>query len=132
MKYFIDTSFLIALASKDDKYHKDAVKLFSSFKNNESIVLITSDYVIDEFLLLIMKIQNMKKAIQWSKTFMDEIFCSIYYCNDYIFKSAMNIFQSELDERKPLTLTDAVVFISSNNLSCEEILTFDKRLKNYK
>ncbi len=128
----MDTSFIFALASKDDKYHESATDKLRSFNNSKNIQLITSDYVVDELLLLIMKYQSMENAIRWSKIIMDGKFCSIYYCNNIIFNSAINIFQSETDERKPLTLTDAIVYFSSKMLSCDEILTYDGRLKSYK
>ncbi len=131
MRHFIDTSFLFAIASKDDKFHEEAVKWLKSMTNQNNVELITSDYVIDEFLLLLMKYQGMENAIRWSEIIMSGRFCSLYYCSDLIFSLAIDVFQREIDERKPLTLTDAIVFISSKNLSCDGILTYDERLRNY-
>ena len=78
-----------------------------------------------------MKIEGMEDAIIWSEEIIENSFCNIYYCTKPIFQDAILIFRKEKNERKPMTLTDCVVFVSKDILGCDEILTFDERLKHY-
>lgn len=131
LHYFVDTSFLVALANKRDKYHIEATKMLDKFSNEKNAFLTTSDYVIDEFLHIQMKVTNIEKAILWSYKLVDESFCDILYCNPEIFQMALELFRTEKKERKPMTFTDCIIYVSHTILQCDEILTFDNRLKNY-
>lgn len=131
MHYFIDTSFFVAIANPRDKYSKQAKKQLTKIAKTDSNILTTSDYVIDEFLHILMRIEGMGEAIRWSKEIIDNEFCNILYCNKSIFTEALFIFRKEKNERKPMTFTDCVVYSSKERLLCDEILTFDDRLKNY-
>jgi predicted nucleic acid-binding protein len=78
-----------------------------------------------------MRIQGIDEAILWSKEIIENEFCNIFYCNKQIFLQSIEIFRKEKKERKSLTLTDCVVYVSQKLLSCDEILTFDLKLRNY-
>ncbi len=131
MRYFLDTSFFVALANKADKYHDEAVSQLTNFKQDHFLQLLTSDYVLDEFFLIMTKVAGIQTAIEWSYVLLENGFCNVLYCNESIFSDALKIFRSELGERKPLTLTDAIVYVSSRQTACKGILTFDDRLKNF-
>jgi predicted nucleic acid-binding protein len=131
LHYFIDTSFFVAIANPKDKYYKQATRQLKKIAKEDDNILTTSDYVVDEFLHIVMRIEGMEEAIKWSKEIIDNKFCNIMYCNKSIFTEALLIFRKERNERKPMTITDCVVYTSQERLSCDEILTFDDRLKNY-
>ncbi len=132
MKYFIDTSFLVGLANTRDKFHDAANDILDQISATKSAELIISDYVIDEFINFMLRVSRLDEAIQWGELLFSEEFISIYYSNQDLILSAWKLIQSEMGERKPLTFTDCVVFLSAQKLACDEILTFDDRLKNYK
>lgn len=129
--YILDTSFLVALSNEKDKYHSDALIKFKEFENDDNLVRSISDYVIDEFISITMKFLGIDEAISWGKILFEQEFANIIFTNENILKSAWEILQKEKGERKPMNLTDCVVAICSSLLKCDEILTFDKRLKNY-
>lgn len=122
---------MVGLANPKDKYHKESNELFEKLSDAGNSELFISDYVIDEFLNIILKGRSIKDAIEWGKIIFSEEIANIIYCNQKINKSAWELFQQEKNERKPLNFTDCIVYIKSKLLKCDEILTFDQRLKNY-
>ncbi|OLS27460.1 MAG: hypothetical protein HeimC2_11230 [Candidatus Heimdallarchaeota archaeon LC_2] len=74
---------------------------------------------------------GIEEAISWGITFFEQNFAKIIFTNEKILASAWEIFQKDTGERKPMNLTDCVVVECKSLLKCDEILTFDERLKNY-
>lgn len=129
---FIDTSFLVAISNEKDKYHEVALSKFSDIENNEHINLTISDYVIDEFINITIKLYGIQKAISWGRILYNQKLANIIYCTEKIISQAWTILQKEQGERKPMNMTDCVVYVCSSMLKCDGILTFDNRLKNYR
>ncbi|MHA2100706.1 MAG: type II toxin-antitoxin system VapC family toxin [Candidatus Kariarchaeaceae archaeon] len=127
----IDTSFLVALSNEKDKFHSEALLMFKEIENDNSIRLSISDYVIDEFINITMKLYGIEEAISWGKILFEENFASIIFTNENILASAWKTFQKEIGERKPMNITDCVIAVCGSMLKCDEILTYDERLKNY-
>lgn len=128
---FIDTSFLLSLANKDDKYHKEGMDLFNQFKKNTNQRYLISDYVIDEFLTLISRMVNMELAIIWGEYLFQEKWFDIYYSSSIIVQDAWSIFKKEIGERSPLSFTDSTILSICSLRKINDIITFDNRLKNY-
>lgn len=132
MEHFIlDTSFLVALSNEKDKFHKEALKKLEEIEKDNSIRLSISDYVIDEFINITMKLSGMEEAIAWGKILFEQNFASVIFTNENILASAWETFQKEIGERKPMNITDCVITVCRSMLRCDEILTYDERLKNY-
>lgn len=131
-KYFLDTSFLVAFSYDKDKYHEIARKVMKDIEEEKTSVLFTSDYVIDEFLNITIRLSGINQSIKWGQILFPENFTRILYTNKSIISSAWNIFQNEKNERKPMNLTDCIVYVGCKSLSCDELLTYDERLKNYR
>ncbi|MCY3414532.1 MAG: type II toxin-antitoxin system VapC family toxin [Candidatus Heimdallarchaeota archaeon] len=131
MRYFIDTSFMVGLANPKDKYHKEANDIFEKISENSNSEVFISDYVIDEFLNIVLKGRTIQDVIDWGSILFSEELANIVYSNQAIIKSAWELLQDEKSERKPLNFTDCVVLIKNKLLRCDEILTFDDRLKNF-
>lgn len=131
MRYLIDTSFMVGLANPKDKYYKEANNIFEKISENGNSEVFISDYVIDEFLNIVLKGRTIQDVIDWGSILLSEEIANIAYCNQEIIKSAWKLLQGEKNERKPLNFTDCVVFVKSKLLKCNEILTFNDRLKNY-
>jgi predicted nucleic acid-binding protein len=128
---FIDTSFLLSLANKDDKYHKEGKHLFKQLKKNTNQRYIISDYVIDEFLTLISRMVNMKLANIWGEYLFQEKWFDICYTSSRIVHDAWSVFKKEIDERSPLSFTDCIIVAFCSSRKINNIITFDDRLKNY-
>ena len=80
-KYYIDTSFLVALSYDKDKYHKIARKTMKDIEEEKTSVLFTSDYVIDEFLNITIRLSGISQSIKWGKLLFTEEFIRILYTN---------------------------------------------------
>ena len=63
MGVFLDTSFVLALKNKDDKYHSQAQMWMKRFLKNEFGKIYTSSFVFDELATLIMvRLNNLEFA----------------------------------------------------------------------
>jgi predicted nucleic acid-binding protein len=102
-----------------------------NIEEEDTVIMFTSDYVIDEFLNITLKLSGIVQALKWGELLFSEELVHIVYANKQIITSSWDIFQSEVNERKLMNITDCVVYFVSNSLNCDEILTFDQRLKNY-
>ena len=131
-KYYVDTSFLVAFSYDKDKYHEIARKKMKAIEKEKTSVLYTSDYVVDEFLNITIRLSGINQSIKWGQLLFLEEFIRILYANKSIISSAWNIFQGEKNERKPMNLTDCIVHVGYQSLNCDELLTYDERLKSYK
>jgi len=123
---------MVGLANLKYKDYKDANNIFEKISENGNSEIFISDYVIDEFLNIVFKGRTIQDVIDWGTILFSEELADIVYCNQEIINLAWKLLQSEKNERKTLNLTDCVVFIKNKLLKCDEILTFDDRLKNYK
>lgn len=131
MRYFIDTSFFVGIANTKDKYHSAAQNKLQELESLQNSELFTSDYVIDEFLSILIKSESIDEAIDWGKILYSQELSNIMYCNAEIHRNAWTILQDEVGERKPLNLTDCIIYVKQKLLKCDEILTFDSRLKSF-
>ena len=131
LKYFIDTSFLVGIANEKDKYHIEANDWLLELNSQANTQFFISDYVIDEFLNVLIKETSIKDAIEWGKLIYSQELATIIYCTQKINQLAWDLVKLEINERKPMNLTDCVVYVKKTLMKCDEILTFDNRLKNF-
>ena len=132
IKFFVDTSFFIGLLNNRDKFHKLAVNKLKSLYKEKGNQLYTSDYVIAELSNFLVKTTDINNAINLIDEVINEEFCKIFYSNKQIIQYSLSVFRKERSETKPLNLTDCIVGVSNVLLKCDELLSFDERLKNYK
>ena len=130
-EYFIDTSFIVSLANKDDKYHNDGQTIFLELAGNDKIRFLISDYVIDEFLTLIARKVSITKSIEWGNYLFQEKWFDLIYTPSTIVSDAWEIYKKEKNVRNPLSFTDATIVAFCKLRKVDEILTFDVRMKNY-
>jgi len=120
---FVDSSAWIALADKDDFYHKDAASHYISiFKNFKTLV--TSNLVIAETYIVILKELGHEAAIE----FLDRIKTSPrimkVYSSENIEAEAERILAKYSDQN--FSYTDAVSFAIMNKQKIKKAFSFDK------
>ncbi len=120
---FVDTSAWVALADKDDTYHKKAASLYTillkSHKN-----LITSNLVIAESYILILKELGHKAALGFLEGIKASPRVLKIYTNEDIEKDAEEILMKYVDQ--DFSYTDAVSFVIMKRHKIRKAFCFDK------
>ena len=119
---FLDTSYLIAVESTDDQYHKAASAHWRSLLKSPRR-LVTSSYVLVEVVTLLNNRRRHSKAVELGNNLLSSRLFNVVHVNEGLFYEAWRYFQKYKDKRYSLT---CVSFVLMNKLGIEEVLTFDK------
>src|SRR3990167_5792905 len=115
---FIDTGAWVALADRDDKYHRQAVSVYPSLLKS-CRTLVTSNLVVAESYVLV---------LQAAMSFLEKIHASPrilkIYSNEEIESDAKNILLKYTDQ--DFSYTDAVSFAIMRMQRLEKVFCFDK------
>ena len=130
MKYFLDTGFLIALANKDDKYHKFAADRFSEITDTDDFIFITSDHVVSEFLTFIERNVTFQEAITWGVEFFERKLFEIIVSTESNLVAAWNIYKNQENDKKILTFVDCIILETALVTRTDELLSYDGKLMN--
>ena len=120
---FLDTSYLIAVESTDDQYHKSASGHWRSLLKSPRR-LVTSSYVLVEVVTLLNNRRSHSKAVELGNNLLSSRLFNVVHVNEELFYEAWRYFQKYKDKR--YSLADCVSFVLMNKLGIEEALTFDK------
>lgn len=122
-KIFIDTSFFKAFIEGDDDFHKKAVDIWEKLEK-EKLILITSNYVLDETFTLIRASRGLAIILE---------FHDYLWQSGPVFKIERVIAQDEADawfcflkDWSKLSFTDSVSFALMKRLNLKRVLTFDR------
>jgi predicted nucleic acid-binding protein len=118
-KYFIDTSFVIALVNQNDEYHSRALELTD---NLAGFRFVTSDLVLYEIANYLAK-DFKAEAIKIINTFLNSTDIEIIWHAKGLFTSAFNKYTIYSD--KKWGLVDCLSFVIMENLGIHEALTID-------
>ena len=120
---FLDTSYLIAVESTDDQYHKAAAAHWRSLLKSPRR-LVTSSYVLVEVVTLLNNRRKHSKAVELGNNLLSSRLFNVVHVNEEFFYEAWRYFQKYKDKR--YSLTDCVSFVLMKKLGIKEALTFDK------
>jgi predicted nucleic acid-binding protein len=123
MKYFIDTSAFIALINKSDRFHKKAV-LCSSFLKEESLPMVTSNFVLDETYTWLVYHVSHQAAIFFGESLQGDANLKIISVDEIIEKEAWSIFKKYKDQK--FSYTDCTSFVIMKLLNLKTAFSFDK------
>ena len=121
-KYFIDTSFIIALSSKKDNLHQKALDLAKLIKSNR-ISLITSEFIILELGNSFLKMSLKNKGIILINSLYDDKSIEIVKLSDKYYKLGLSLFCRMLD--KNWSLTDCISIEILKEFNIKNVLTAD-------
>jgi uncharacterized protein len=121
--YFIDTSFIIALASRKDSNHQTALELSKYIKENQ-IKLLTSEFIILEMCNSFAKANLKKNAIILVDSIYQDPNIEVLGLSDKYFQSGLELYRKADD--KSWSLVDCISFEILREKGFKNVLTTDK------
>ncbi|MEK7565841.1 MAG: PIN domain-containing protein [Patescibacteria group bacterium] len=126
VQIFVDTSFFKGLIDGRDDFHKEAVKIFAGMAK-EDIVLITSNYILDETFTLIRKRRGRDK-VKELRDFLAKAIPPIKIVR-VIAGDEANAWGWFLKDWSDLSFTDCVSFAVVKRLGLDRVATFDQHFQ---
>ncbi len=117
---FIDSVVWIALASKKDQWHKNALKLKNQILKLDKIYV--TDLIINKTYNFLLRKVSFSAASDTLVMFLESPKITLMFNNFLTLSNTRNI----LMKHTHLSLTDANIVWFSENLNIKEILSFDK------
>lgn len=125
-KVFVDSSFFKALIDKRDDFNKEANKIWAKLEK-EKVILITSNYILDETFTLIRTKCGLKTVNVFRENLAESSkvlkFVRITVADE---AEAWNWF---LNDWSKLSFTDCVSFAVMKRLKLTRVVTFDQHFK---
>lgn len=122
---FVDTSAWAALAIKQDKNHSVA----KSWANSNASTLVTTDYIIDETLTLLLNRGSHQHAVQFGNSIFANGLAELVTVSEADFNNAWNVFQQFED--KSWSFTDCVSRVVIERLEVTEAFAFDRHFHQF-
>ena len=126
MKYFIDSSFLIALVNENDSLHERSLKYLDLIDENECFI---SNLIINEVITVIGNKIDLKTAISTFDLLNDIFYIIDEYENKDFNSNTMLIYEKY---NAHLSFTDCSIVLNMHNQGIENLLSFDKEFKRVK
>jgi len=117
---FIDSVVWIALASKKDQWHKNALKLKNQILKLDKIYV--TDLIINETYNFLLRKVSFSAASDTLAMFLESPKITIMFNNFLTLSNTRNI----LMKHTHLSLTDANIVWFSENFNKKEVMSFDK------
>lgn len=121
MVIFLDSSLFCAYKNKEDVHHGKSAKIMESIHNQEHGEPVTTDYIFDETVTVLLRKTNKSAAIDVGDLILNSEILMV--CVDKIvFEAAWNLFQTT----EGLSFTDCTNIAFMQLFGIEKIATFDK------
>jgi predicted nucleic acid-binding protein len=125
---FADASFFIAYHNSKDVNHQVARALIRGFEGHP-VLLVTTDYIFDEVMTVLLVRGNKEIAIQAGKAMLEDSNIEILRIDEEIFNEAWKIFQGFKD--KEWSFTDCTSYVLMKKLNIEAGISFDRHFKQF-
>ncbi len=128
-RVFIDTSAFKAFYDQKDERHEPARAWMEGLGSLESSArgLVTTDYVLDETIILIMFAHSHGKAVEFADASLASKILAIEYVGKEGFGEALRLFRQSRD--KAWSLTDCASFVTMRSLGIHRAFAFDPHFK---
>jgi predicted nucleic acid-binding protein len=124
---FVDTSAFIARFNTKDKYQKESVGFFEKVRQ-ERILMITSDYIIDETITtLFSRTRSFEIAKKYGEAIIGSMVIKKIWTSEKYFEEAWSIFKKE--GSMGLSFTDCVSVAIMRGLNINRVFTFDSHFR---
>jgi predicted nucleic acid-binding protein len=121
-RVFLDTAYAIALASQNDKHHRQAIAL-AEIMEQESTSLVTTRAVQLEIGNSLSKQRYRQAGIQLLKSLDSDPTVSIVEVSEKLYQDAFQLYSNRID--KEWGLVDCISFIIMEQYNISEALTTD-------
>ncbi|MCL5991331.1 MAG: PIN domain-containing protein [Bacteroidetes bacterium] len=121
-KYFIDTSYIIALSSKKDQLHQKAVNI-ADIINKNKISLLTTEFILLELGNSFSKQHLKQKGIILIKSIYHDENIEVIKLSDKYYQLGLALYENTQD--KNWSLTDCISFEILKDRNVRNVLTSD-------
>ena len=121
-RIFLDTGYLIALESSDDKYHKKALQYWRELLQQQPL-LVTTGYIFDEVTTFFNSRNRHSKAVEIGEILLGSPGVEFIHVNEILFDAGWQVFQQHSDKR--YSFTDCISFAVMKREKIREVLSFD-------
>ena len=128
---FLDTSLLVAYYNADDVNHSDARELVKEMEGRK-VSLLTSDYIFDETLTVILVRVGKQKAIEVCNALLKDIEAEnikLMLVDEEVFRKATEIFTRFVD--KEWSFTDCTSYILMKDAGITKGASFDEHFRQF-
>lgn len=124
-RVFVDSSAFKAYYDQDDEFHERARAWMGALgsKGSKTRGLVTTDYVLDETITLIMLAHSHGKAVEFADASLASRILAIEYVGKEGFAEALELFKQSRD--KAWSLTDCASFVTMRGLGMHQAFAFD-------
>ena len=126
LKYFLDTSYAIALSSQTDQHHSRALRLSKRLQADESL-LITTRAVLLEIGNAMAKQRYRNAAIKILEAIDKDPYIEIISLSDSLYEEAFQLYRERED--KDGGMTDCISFITMKHNDLNLALTADEHFR---
>lgn len=122
MKLFVDTSAWVAYYDADDRWHAAAKAAVDSLLD-QRVTLVTTDYVIDETITLLLYHAGRQRALTFGDTVQRSRHVELLRIDADIWEQAWRLFKRYDD--KTWAFTDCTSFVVMRQMGLWEVFAFD-------
>lgn len=124
MKLFADTSALLALAMRNDQYHREAAGFL---KNNPRIRFVLTDLILVELITLVRARSDAAKAVAVAHDLLRSRRFEVIFVDADLMSGALK--QMVRFSDKQLSLTDCASFEAMDRLGMDSAFSFDRHFR---
>ena len=121
MKYFVDTSALIALADRTDQYHSRATQFVRHLTTEPQFH--TSNYILNEMITRLRFTVGVNTALEFAISMKGSHLYTIHTVDHKIEELALTVLKKYADH--PLSFTDCTTMVLMDRLGMSQIFAFD-------
>lgn len=125
---FANSSFFVAYHDSKDENHQPAQALVRGFEGRP-VLLVTTDYLFDEVITVLLVRNNKHIAIQAGKAMLEESNIELVRIDEELFNEAWEIFQRF--QNKEWSFTDCTSYMVMKKLNIGTGISFDKHFKQF-
>ena len=125
MQYFLDTSYLVAITNKRDRYHSEAIKVRTTLL--KPVKLVTTVAVLMEYGNILSQVNVREKAFRFIKILRENEDTEIIFIGSEIFEKGLKFFGKYKD--KEWGLVDCLSFVVMQEMGISQALTSDSHFE---